>query len=356
MGKAKRKAGKGTGVIVRLAALLLLAGLGLGVGGVFVWGEITRPYRGFGDRDVFVEVERGMSTAQIAALLAKEGVIRAPWQLQVARLLPPRAVLQAGEYRFHQPASARDVVERMRRGDIYMVALQVPEGLHLWELAEVVESAGLVTAKEFLTEAKQPDLIRDLVPEATTLEGYLFPSTYQFRRKVTAREICERLTREFRRQWQAVGGKTDVHATVTLASMVEKESGVPEERPLVASVYANRLREGMKLDCDPTVIYAAMLEGRYRGTIYLSDLQRDHPYNTYLRRGLPPGPIASPGAESLRAALQPAESKYLFFVAKGDGSGAHRFSEDLSAHNRAVQAYRDAIKTTVSNRSNSRNR
>ncbi|MCU0229514.1 MAG: endolytic transglycosylase MltG [Bryobacterales bacterium] len=336
--------------------MVLLTALALGGGVAFVWSEINRPYRGFRDREVFLEVRRGMSGTEIARMLASSGVVREAWHLQVARRLPPRAVLQAGEYRFHQAASAREVVDRMRRGDIYMVTLQAPEGLNLWELAAVVEATGLAPGGDFLTEARKPDLIRDLAPEATSLEGYLFPSTYQFRRTANGREICERMTREFRRQWQAVGGKGDVHAAVTLASLVEKESGVPAERPLVASVYANRLRDGMKLDCDPTVIYAARLEGRYRGTIYQSDLQRDHPYNTYQRRGLPPGPIANPGAASIRAALRPAESSYLFFVAKGDGSGEHRFSTDLAAHNRAVQAYRDAIKTTGAAGGNSPNR
>ncbi len=340
----------------RAIGLLLLMAVVTGAAGIFLWRELSKPYQGFGEAPVFVEVERGMSTAQIAEGLAEQGVIASTWQFQVARLLPPRGVLQAGEYRFASPASVREVVDRLRRGDVYYVTLQVPEGLNLWEMAELVEGSELQQARGFLQEARKPDLIRDLAPRAESLEGYLFPSTYLFSRKATARDICERLTREFRRQWQLLGSKSDIHEMVTLASLVEKESGVPAERPLVASVYVNRLREGIKLDCDPTVIYAARLVGRYRGTIYLSDLQREHPYNTYQRRGLPPGPIANPGLEALRAALKPAQSSYLFFVAKGDGSGAHRFSEDLAAHNRAVQAYRNALKAPGTNRSNSGNR
>ncbi|MCW5964309.1 MAG: endolytic transglycosylase MltG [Bryobacterales bacterium] len=340
----------------RMLGFLLLLVLAVSAGGIYVLRQLSAPFQGFGEEAVFVEVERGMSTAQIAEALAAKGVIASAWQLQVARLLPPRALLQAGEYRFAKPASALEVTDRLRRGDVYFVTLKVPEGLNLWEMAQLVESSDLQKATGFLKEARNPELIKDLAPSAESLEGYLFPSTYEFRRNTTAREICERLTREFRQQWQALGHPGDVHEVVTMASLVEKESSLTEERPLVASVFWNRQREGIKLDCDPTVIYAALLEGRYRGTIYLSDLQREHPYNTYQRRGLPPGPIANPGLEALRAAIHPAQSDYLFFVAKGDGSGAHRFSENLAAHSRAVQAYRDALKAPNANRNDSGNR
>ncbi|MBC8165010.1 MAG: endolytic transglycosylase MltG, partial [Bryobacteraceae bacterium] len=160
-------------------------------------------------------------------------------------------------------------------------------------------------------------------------------------KRTSVRQICREMTSQFRKVWTQIGGsKADVNRAVTLASLVEKETAVPSERPAVASVYANRLELGMKLDCDPTVIYAALLEGRYRGTIYRSDLDNPHPYNTYRNPGLPPGPIANPGTESLRAALHPAETKYLFFVAKPDGSGGHSFSENLTSHNAAVRAFR----------------
>lgn len=334
-----------------LVAIVVSVGAGL-----WAWRAIHTPYQGFAGEAVFVDIPRFTGSAAMARQLEEQGVIRAAWQLHAAHLLTGRAPLQAGEYRFTGTSTARQVVERLRLGDVYVVRLRIPEGLNLWELAQLIADSELKEASDFLEQARNPRLIRDLAPGAQSLEGYLFPSTYEFRRRATGREICERLTREFRQQWASLAASADVHQVVTLASLVEKESGVPAERPLVASVYTNRLREGMKLDCDPTVIYAALLEGRYRGTIYLSDLQRDHPYNTYLRQGLPPGPIASPGLASLQAALRPAESPYLFFVAKGDGSGEHRFSEDLSAHNRAVQAYRNAIKTPATNRGNSGNR
>jgi UPF0755 protein len=200
-------------------------------------------------------------------------------------------------------------------------------------------------ATEFLKTARDPSLIRDLAPEAPTLEGYLFPSTYRVTRRTSAGQICREMTNQFRRVWTRIGGpQTDVNRYVTLASLVEKETGVPSERTTVASVYANRLAIGMKLDADPTTLYAALLEGRHRGpTIYRSDLESTHPYNTYRRPGLPPGPIANPGEASLKAALQPAKTNYLFFVARGDGSGSHIFTESLERHNAAVRDYRNAI-------------
>ena len=185
-------------------------------------------------------------------------------------------------------------------------------------------------------------MIRDLDPAATSLEGYLFPSTYRLTRRTTATQLTRLMVDQFRKAWKQAGATPDdgAHRIVTLASLVEKETAVPEDRPRVASVYANRLRLGMKMDCDPTVIYAALLDGRYRGTIYRSDLENPSPYNTYLHPGLPPGPIANPGLASLKAALRPEQTSYLFFVAKPDGSGGHVFSESMAAHNAAVQAYR----------------
>jgi UPF0755 protein len=327
----------------RLFVFLLATLLLVGAAGFVLWRDLASPYRAFSEDEVFVEIERGMSSREIGSKLQQAGVLRAGWQLQAARLLNVRASLQAGEYRFSDQASPLEVTARLQRGDVYYVVLSVPEGLNLWEMAELIEASELKQAVGFLEEARRPDLIRDLAPEATSLEGYLFPSTYQFRRSATARDVCLRLTNEFRAQWNALNVPVPVHQTVTMASLVEKESGVPAERPLVSSVFWNRTRQGIKLDCDPTVIYAARLENNYRGTIYMSDLQRDHPYNTYRRPGLPPGPIASPGLEALRATLNPAETNYLFFVAKGDGSGEHRFSETLSGHEKNVKAYRDAL-------------
>jgi UPF0755 protein len=276
----------------------------------------------------------------MAKLLAERGVVSQAWQFQVARLSRPGSALQAGEYRFAEPATVWTVYDRIRRGDVYLTELRIPEGYNIFEIAGAVAEAGLSTEAEFLRAARDPSLIRDLAPEATTLEGFLFPSTYHVPRRITARELCRMMTEQFRRQWQALAPRGPVLSTVTLASLVEKETGVAAERPLVAGVYANRLKQGIRLEADPTTIYAARLNGNWRGTIYRSDLDRQHPYNTYAVPGLPPGPIANPGRASLAAALRPADTPYIFFVAKPDGSGGHNFSTTLADHNRAVALYR----------------
>jgi len=297
------------------------------------------PYRGF-DGEIFYELKRGTSSAAMARELAALGVVRTSWHFWAARAMRPRAALQAGEYRFAEAATAGDVLGRLARGDTFHLEVTIPEGSNLFEIGELLEKAGLTTAAEFRKAARDTAALRRLAPDAESLEGYLFPSTYQVSRKVDPAELCRRMVGEFERVWKGIGSREPVHRTVTLASLVEKETGVPEERGIVASVYANRLALGMRLDCDPTVIYAALLEGKWRGTIYRSDLDRDHPYNTYKYAGLPAGPIANPGEASLRAALDPENTSYLYFVAQPGGSGRHTFSVSLAAHAKAVGSYR----------------
>jgi UPF0755 protein len=221
----------------------------------------------------------------------------------------------------------------------------VPEGYNMFEIASAIEAAGLGHKEEFLAVAtKDTALIRTVDPQAKSLEGYLFPDTYQFSRTMSMRDMAAIMVRRFQKEALALGLEHDAHRLVTLASIVEKETADPGERPEVASVYANRLARNMVLAADPTVVYGAMLKGNYRGAIYQSDLQSDSPYNTYKFAGLPPGPIANPGAASLRAAMQPANTGYLFFVAAGDGSGRHHFSANFEQHERNVIAYRKAVK------------
>jgi UPF0755 protein len=255
-----------------------------------------------------------------------------------------RGQLQAGEYKFDKPASTAEVYSRIARGDIFYLELLVPEGYNLFDIAEAVEAQGFIRGSAFLTAARNPAAIRDLDPRAESLEGYLFPNKYRIYRHTTAQQLCLQMTGEFRAQWKALNTKANVHNTVTLASLVEREARRPDERPTVASVFSNRLKIGMKLDCDPTTVYAALLENRYAGVIHRSDLESENPYNTYRHPGLPPGPIANPGLSSIEAALAPAETKYLYFVAKADGSGGHRFSDSLAAHEAAVAAYMRAVK------------
>lgn len=319
----------------RTVGTLLLLAL---AGGAFLYYRATRPYRGF-TGTVYVDLPRGTSTNGIAAELAKAGIVGSRWDFWLARLANKGRALQAGEYAFDHPASAMEVAGRIARGDVFYYELVVPEGRNMFEIGAAAEQLGLFKASEFVKAAQDPTLIRDLDPQAPTLEGYLFPSTYRLGHRTGPEQLCRMMTDRFRAVWRGLNADAGVHQTVTLASLVEKEGKLEEERPLIAAVFANRLRLGMKLECDPTTIYAAELLGVYRGTIYRSDLDRSHPYNTYSHAGLPPGPIANPGIPSLHAALDPADSEDLYFVRKPDDSGGHQFSTSLAAHTIAVEKY-----------------
>jgi UPF0755 protein len=305
---------------------------------VAAFGSLFLPYRGF-QGETFVKFDRGVGTPAMANELERAGVIRYSWQFLLARMAAPSVVLQAGEYRFNSASSVRTVLDRIAAGDVYYFDVTVPEGSNMFDIARLVDSQGVLSAEDFLKAAADPAPIRDLDPSAPNLEGYLFPSTYRLSHSTTAAELCKMMTAEFRRQWKKIG-PAEVHRVVTLASLVEKETGVAAERKLVASVFENRLTKKMALDCDPTTIYAALLDHRYRGTIHRSDLDSGNPYNTYQNPGLPPGPIANPGAGAMDAAAHPAETDYLYFVAK-PGGGGHTFSSTLEQHDKAVRAYRD---------------
>lgn len=293
----------------------------------------------------FVDIERGMSSRAIAQKLSQQGVLRSEWSFIIVRLLHPAAKLQAGEYRFRAGESAWQVFDVIRRGQIFYEELTIPEGSNLFDIAGLLRNSDTVSPSEFLKAAATPESIRDLDPQAPSLEGYLFPSTYRVTRKITAAQLCRMMTSEFRKQWTALSAQSkgiDVHRTVTLASMVEKETGIPAERPLVAAVFYNRLEKSIPLQCDPSTVYAALLENRYSGVIHKSDLANTNPYNTYTHVGLPPGPITNPGIASLKAAIQPAATPFLYFVAKPDGSGSHQFSTTIGEHEKAVASYRKA--------------
>ena len=325
--------------LLRRLGILFLAGLAAGGFAVY---RLERPYRGFGG-ETFVELPRGAGTSGIADALAQAGVVRSRWDFLLARVASQTRVLQAGEYRFDRAASPMDVVRRIARGDVFYYELIVPEGRNLFDIAAAVEQLGLFPASKFLEAARDPALIRDLDPQAPTLEGYLFPDTYKLSRHTTPDRLCRLMTGKFRDAWRSLHA-TAVHRTVTLASLVEKEGKLADERPRIAAVFENRLRIGMKLDCDPTTIYAALLQKHYRGVIYRSDLDSDHPYNTYRHAGLPPGAIANPGLASIRAVLAPSDSDSLYFVARADGSGGHEFSANIAAHESAVERYRRALR------------
>jgi UPF0755 protein len=312
------------------------------MGGVAYLGiNLNTPYAGF-NQEVFVDLPRGTGARQMAAMLESVGVIRHPWTFLLARALRRGATLQAGEYHFTQPASVLEVYDRIKRGDIFYYDLVVPEGKNMFDIAAAVEQLDVFSAERFLEAARNPAAIRDLDPQAPTLEGYLFPNTYRLTRTTTPDQLCLTMTGKFREVWRGLDTDASVHRTVTLASLVEKEGKLPGERPIIASVFARRLAIGMKLDCDPTTIYAALLAGSYRGAIHKSDLASEYPYNTYQHAGLPPGPIANPGAASIAAALHPADTDYLYFVARADGSGGHNFSADLAGQEANIVKYRRA--------------
>ena len=264
----------------------------------------------------------------------------------------PAGTLRAGEYRFDHPAPLPEVYARIARGDVYTLAVVVPEGFNLFDVAGAVQSAGLGSSAAFLRAARRDTrLIADLSPHAESLEGYLFPDTYRFSRHATPDMMVAAMVRRFRQVAAQIGllapsgsvGDRSLYnlpRTVLLASLVEKEVRVDAERPLVAGVFENRLRLGMPLATDPTVIYAALLEDRWRGTIYQSDLASTSAYNTYRRTGLPPGPICNPGVAALKAAMSPARTDFLYFVS--DAQGHSRFSVDLKEHEKQVSAFRAA--------------
>lgn len=295
----------------------------------------------------FFLLRPGWSTRHIARDLQKQGIIRSSAAFLLVDYAKGLRTLKAGEYKFDQPASAFEVWRRLTVGDVYARTVVVPEGYNMFDIATAVEQAGLGPASDFLIAARNDlFLIKDIDPDAKSLEGYLFPDTYQFTRINTSHEIAAAMVHRFRREAQKIGllGRSDIHRVVTMASIVEKETADPNERPLVAGVYYNRLNRNMALAADPSVIYAALVAGRYRGTIYASDLQYESPYNTYKYPGLPPGPIANPGIASLEAAMHPKQTEYLYFVS--DNNGHHRFARDLEEHARNVAAYRKSVAAT----------
>jgi UPF0755 protein len=296
--------------------------------------------------ETFVDIPPGTGASAIAARMEKAGIIRTRYAFDFLSL-QKGATLKAGEYRFDHPVPPAEVYDRLVRGDVYTQALTIPEGFNIFDIANAVESAGFAKRDAFLAAERQhTELIADLLPPGAhpnSLEGYLFPDTYRFSRHATPLQMLTAMVRRFRQTSTQLGlDRTNIVPTVTMASVIEKEVGQETERPLVAGVFTNRLAKSMPLATDPTVIYAALLDNRWRGTIYASDLQSPSPYNTYKHTGLPPGPISNPGVASLRAALHPAQTAYLYFVS--DAAGHTRFSVGLQEHAQQVQAYRRAEK------------
>jgi UPF0755 protein len=323
-------------------SFVLLVILIAGAGAAW-WGQnlLRTPYRGFSGEEVFVEIPTGTGVASIAAKLAEAGVV--PHALvfrAAARLADADRRLQAGEYRFTEAATPGDVVARLARGDVYTHAVTFREGLTIWETADVFAESGLGTREEFLSEVNNAERVRAIDPDARSLEGYLFPDTYRLPRSAGAAGTVDAMVNGFLRVWEAglataaAAEGMSAREVVTIASLVEKETASPPERPHVSAVYRNRLRIGMGLQCDPTVIYALQLAGKWHGNLTRENLRIDSPYNTYRYAGLPPGPIASSGRASLQAVVEPADVPYLYFVSRNDGT--HVFATTLAEHNRNV--------------------
>ena len=293
----------------------------------------------------------GYSTRRIASELQAAGVIRSRLGFILWHRLHPRQSLKAGEYLFDKSARTLDVYHRLVRGDIYVHTVVIPEGFTMFDIAQAIQDAGLGSSHEFLDVARgDRELIADLAPDAKSLEGYLFPNTYEFTRTQSMKDIAAAMVKQFRQVAEQIGLTVnghptglpnDVQKTVTMASIIEKETAVAEERTVVASVYYNRLEKKMALQADPSVIYAELMNGTYSGALHHTDMGFQSEYNTYTHPGLPPGPIANPGRTSLEAAMHPAQTDYFYFVS--DGSGHHRFSRSLEEHNQNVAKLRHAV-------------
>jgi len=326
-----------TGTLRTLITLFLV--VALAVGGWVAW-QVRAPLTPPANTPLLLH--SGYSTRRIAAELKKAGVIRSELAFRLWHWLHPKPSLKAGEYRFEREATLPQVYERIARGDIYFHVVTIPEGYTMFDIAKAMEDAGLGSAADFVRVAEtQTQLISDLAPDAKSLEGYLFPNTYEFTRTQSLEEMAATMVHQFRQVAQQIGLNSDVPKVVTMASIVEKETAAPEERPRVASVYYNRLAQRMALDADPSVIYAELLTGTYSGTLHHADMAVNSPYNTYRFPGLPPGPIANPGKSALEAALHPDSTKFFYFVS--DANGHHRFARSLEEHNRNVTAYRRSI-------------
>jgi UPF0755 protein len=331
-------------------ALRMLAGLlvaaAFAAGGMALWvdAELDRPYADWQGDHVDVTVPAGAGATSVARVLGEAGVVERP-RLLVGWLwwTDRTGAVRAGEYRFDRPRSVRDVAEVLIAGRVLLRPVTVPEGSTRWEVARAIERAGFGDYEVTLRQTERVGLISDLDPEAVTLEGYLYPETYMAAATDGPAEIVEAMVARFRRHWDAPRRAAaarlgmGLREVVTLASIVEAETPASYERALVSAVFHNRLRRGMLLQTDPTVLYAKFLAGLEERTIRRSDLRRDSPYNTYVVAGLPAGPIGNPRAASIDAALYPADVEYLYFVSRNDGT--HVFSRTLSEHNRWVNLY-----------------
>lgn len=331
---------------MRHVALLLVIAL-IAAGGWLGWQQyelLQQPFQGWSGAEQFVDIDPGTGTRAIGQRLIDGGVVADALTWRVALWRRADATrLEAGEYRFDRPMRVDEVIGRLVRGDVYLRSITIPEGLTIRQMARAFADARFGPARDFEQAAGDVSLVSDSDPSARDLEGYLFPDTYALPRRAAADDLVRLMMARFKTvfgddlQRAAAARGLTVRQAVTIASLVEKETARPDERPVVAAVYHNRMAKRMGLQCDPTVIYALERANRYTGNLTKADLTFDSPYNTYRYAGLPPGPIASPGRSALEAAVRPAPVNYLYFVSRNDGS--HAFAATLSEHNKNVFTY-----------------
>ncbi len=303
-----------------------------------------------GEARVFV-VRHGTSFSQVASQLQEEGLISSRYLFVLwGKLLGYGKKIKSGEYRISPAMPPVNILAVLAKGVVVTHTVTIPEGYTMRQIAAVLSEKGIVSAQEFLRVCMDPTVVSSYGLEGQSLEGYLYPDSYQFSRRLPAKLVVDVMVHRF---FEVVSPYMDrikekgmsLRKVVTLASIVEKETGLASERPLIASVFLNRLKKGMRLESDPTVIYAIR---DFNGNLTRKDLARRTPYNTYVVKGLPPGPIANPGIDSIRAVLYPADTSYLYFVSKNDGS--HYFSSTLAQHNRAVARYQKHRRSRVKKR------
>jgi len=337
-----------------IAAAVLFA-IGLAASGIWLYWELETPYYHARALETFVVIPRGAKTTEVADLLINSGILRTrlPFTIYL-RYAGLGRHIQAGEYRFFQAATPRQVAQRLVRGDVFFRSITIPEGLTANETIELLAKNGLGNPAEMEQALLRTDWIKDLDPTARNLEGYLFPETYRFSRKVSSEAVIKAMTSQFRRSLARIlevyplPAHWNISRIVILASMIEKEVKNPEEGPLVASVLINRLGKKMPLACDATIIYAMKLAGTYEGNLSKADMGMQSSYNSYLHLDLPPGPISNPGAGSLRAALNPARTDYLYYVSRNDGT--HQFSKDFHSHLLAVNRFQKSRQSALGSR------
>lgn len=326
-----------------LIVMLLLAG---GGASAWVYQNLHAPHQ-HGAANELIVIEPGMGKKAIINLLVREGIISSRWPALVYVAINQKAGrLQAGEYRFESPITPVAALEKIQRGLVATQQVTIPEGYDRFDIIELLVSINIDSREAIERAVKDTSLIADLDPNARDLEGYLFPDTYVYTRQTRAPQLVAAMVRRFRqvftpaRQQQAQGLGLSVRQALTMASLIEREAKVHDERPIIAGVFYNRLKKNMKLDCDPTFIYAAKLVGGWDNNVNNPvHRRRESPYNTYVSPGLPPGPIASPGERSIEAALNPAQVDYIYFVVNGT-DGRHKFSRTEAEHLAAVAAYR----------------